>query len=160
MTTFKDYMPYTFRDSNLATNIYLVFYKNRLRYKDHYITEIGCIRDFLLYHLELSYKTRYPAEIAEDLFKIRYPAPEPLKMEDQYYMKWDQETQTLKVKGHIKLLISIKSSLREDIDIDTILRMSKGLVAYEYRIEAYSLKEVLYTGYDKNLLEYMYGEIN
>ena len=156
MTTFKDCIAYSLNKSDLATNIYLVFYHRKIRYKDHYITEVDCTRDFLLYHIETSYLTRYPAEIAEDLFKIRYPEPEPLKLEDQYYMKWDHETQTLKIKGHIKFLDSAKSYLKEDIDIDTILQMSKGLVAYEYRIEAYRFEKVLLPGYDKNLLEYMY----
>ena len=147
-------MAYSLNNSDLVTNIYLVFYHRKIKYKDHYITEIDCTRDLLLYHIEASYDARYPVGIAEDLFKIRYLEPEPL---NQYYIKWDQQTQTLEIRGHIKMLISVKSSLKEDIDIDTILRMSKGLVAYEYRLEAYSLKEVLSPGYDKNLLEYMYG---
>ena len=145
MTTFKNCT------INTTLNTYLIFYHKKLRKSPYYVTEVDCTRDLLLYHIDLSYQTRYPSEIAEDLFKIRHGCKD-----QQYSIEWDQGTMTLSIKGQLNYLIPTKSSLREDIDIDTILHMSKGLIAYEYILAGYRLEEVLYPGYDKDLLEYMY----
>ena len=125
---------------------YIVFYNRILKHTEYYVSLIRgfLLKEYLLHNMELSYKTRYPVGIAEDLFRIRY---EHIKI-------WDTASV---IRDMWDNLTNIKSSLREDINLDIIFRGTKELEVYEYKVLEYRLKEVLYPGYDKDLLEYMYG---
>ena len=125
---------------------YIVFYNRTLKYTEYYVTHIRdlLLKEYLLHHIEISYKTRYPIGIAEDLFRIRH----------EHTKTWDTASV---IRDMWDNLANIKSSLREDIDVYDIFHGVKGLVAYEYKVLDYKLKEVLFSGYDKFWLEYMYG---